>query len=115
MIFKCELRGICIAAVLFAMVFGQIVGAKAQDCDALEVTAATGLNDFLEKKLIFAISSTTIQLIRDWRAEYGSNDLLSAEWAKVNGTIAREGLTAEQAEVAFLEALAELKDTCAND
>ncbi len=114
MIFGCELRGICIAAILFAMVFGQTVGAKAQDCAALKVTAATELNVFLKKKLTFEISSTTIQLIEHWRAEYDSNDLLSAKWANVNGSISRERLTAEHAEGAFLEASAELEDKCAN-
>lgn len=109
-----EPRGVSFAAILFTAVIGQAAGAKAQDCAALEVAATVKLEEFLLKKLAHSMSSKTIELIANWRAEYGSGDLLNSQWAQVNASIANQQLAAEQAELRYIKASDELTTECAN-
>lgn len=94
------------------MVFGQTVGARAQDCAALKTTATTKLDDFLEKRLAFEISSKKIQLIEKWRTEYDSNHLLNDQWEKANDAVAKERIAMSTAEVIYDQALNQQKTGC---
>lgn len=112
--YKPQSRYVCILAMLCAMSFGQAPTANAQGCDELEVAAANELDVFLEKTLIFDVSSRTKQLISDWRAEYNSNAILSDKWAEVLRTLPGDKLATDQAEIDYLEALDNLRVNCPN-
>ena len=112
--FDYKKRGICGAVILLMMIFGPAPGAQAQDCSVLRTIENTKLNDFMQKKLSFEISNKTRELIETWRGEYTSPDLLDALWRQVNARIDRERIAAEQAEVIYLQALADRENGCSD-